>query len=252
MDQDPHGYIAHQTTTEGNNMIKKLIVFSAMIFCITAQAQDDSVEEVVVTGIMGSDGYYEMPAVTLKKQGDFLVQSVKVINDSRSKELRETEIRQTLQALADVAAKNSDLKLSYGDEFLRTLDPKDKSLAILVDKSRADTSYLYISVKLKVNSSKPAAEQEASLEKMIKSAKKIGRTELDMSGDTDLSIVNPEKYRYEVIQKIAAENIRLREAIGQSCEIQLEGISNRVQWERSGITELTIYIPYQTKVLCKQ
>lgn len=233
-------------------MFKKIIAASLILACTGIQAQDESVEEVIVSGIMESDGYYEMPAVTLKKQGDFLVQDVKVINDSRDKVLREKEIRESLEALAESAAKQGDLQLAYGDEFLRTLDPKDKSLVFSEDKSRADTSYFYFSVKLKINNQKSALEQEASLEKFIKSAKKVGRTELDISGETDLSIVNPEKFRYEVIQKIAEENIRLRQAVGQTCDIELDGISNRVKWQRSGIIELVVYIPYRTQLLCKQ
>lgn len=233
-------------------MLKKIITTSLLLTSIFAQAQDDAVEEVIVTGLMEADGYYEMPAVTLKKQGDFMVQSVKVINDSRDKALREKEIRETLLAFSESAKKHGDIQLAYGDEFLRTLNPNDKSLAFSKESSRADTSYLYFSVKQKVDSKKPAAEQEASLVKFIKAAKKIGRTELDLSGEADLSIVNPEKYRYEVIKKIAEENQSLRQAIGQSCDIQLDGISNRVKWQRTGIIELVIYIPYRTQLLCKQ
>jgi hypothetical protein len=236
--------------TQGVTMIKKLMLISSLTLCTNAIAQESMTEEVIVTGIMGSEDYYEMPAVTLKKQGDFLVQSVKVINDSRNKELRETEIRQTLQALADSAAKNGDLKLSYGDEFLRPLNPKDKSLDFTEDKSRPDTSYIYISVKQKINASKPAFEQEASLEKFIKSTKKTGRTELDISGDMDLSIVNPEKYRYEILKKISAESTQLRTALDQNCNIQIDGLSNRVQWARTDIIELTVYIPHKTQVIC--
>lgn len=233
-------------------MLKKIIAATLVLTCGTAQAQDDMLEEVIVTGIMETDGYYEMPAVTLKKQGDFLVQDVKMINDTRDKKMREKEIRETLLALAESAKKQGDMQLSYGDEFLRTLDPKDKSLVFTEDRSRADTSYFYFSVKQKINPQISAVEQEASLEKFIKSAKKTGRTELDLSGEADLSIVNPEKYRYEVIKKIAEENNTLRQAIGQSCDIQLDGISNRVKWQRSGIIDLVIYIPYRTQLLCKQ
>lgn len=233
-------------------MLKKVIATSLLMTCAFTQAQDDVLEEVIVTGLMEADGYYEMPAVTLKKQGDFMVQSVKVINDSRDKTLREKEIRETLLALSESAKKNGDIQLAYGDEFLRTLNPNDKSIVFSKDSSRTDTSYLYFSVKQKVNPSKLAAEQEASLVKFIRAAKKIGRTELDLSGEADLSIVNPEKYRYEVIKKIAEENQSLRQAIGQSCDIELDGISNRVKWQRTGIIELVIYIPYRTQLLCKQ
>lgn len=233
-------------------MLKKIIAITLALTCTFAQAQDDVLEEVIVSGLMDSDEYYEMPAVTLKKQGDFLVQDVKIINDTRDQKMREREIRETLEALAASATKAGNLQLAYGDEFLRPLDPKNKSLEFRKDSSRADTSYFYFSVKQKVNPQKPAAEQEESLEKFIKSAKKVGRTEIDMNGDIDLSIVNPEKYRYEVIQKIAEENTKLRQAIGQVCDIELDGISNRVKWQRSGIIELVIYIPYRTQLLCKQ
>ncbi len=233
-------------------MLKKIIAASFVLICANAQAQDEAVEEVIVSGIMDSDEYYEMPAVTLKKQGDFMVQDVRIVNDSRDKGLREKEIRESLQALAESANKQGNIQLAYGDEFLRTLDPKDKSLVFPKDGSRADTSYFNFSVKQKVNQQLSAQEQEAALEKFIKSAKKVGRTELVLNGEADLSIVTPEKYRYEVIQKISEENTRLRQAIGQNCDIQLDGISNRVKWQRSGITELVIYIPYRTQLLCKQ
>ncbi len=233
-------------------MRKTVFIALLALWCAHTQAQDEAVEEVIVSGIMDSGEYYEMPAVTLKKQGDFLVQDVKIVNDSRASDLREKEIRESLQALAESASKQGNIQLAYGDEFLRSLDPKDKSLVFLKDGSRADTSYFNFSVKQKINQQLSAQEQEAALEKFIKSAKKVGRTELDLKGEADLSIVTPEKYRYEVIQKIAEENTRLRQAIGQSCDIQLDGISNRVKWQRSGITELVIYIPYRTQLLCKQ
>lgn len=234
-------------------MFKKIIATCLVLMglALPVHAQDFGVEEIVVTGIRASDDYYETPAITLKKTGDFLVQRVKVVNDSRDKTLREREIRETLQGLASAATRNGNIELSYGDEFLRTLDPKDKTLVFMEERSRADTSYLYFSVKLRVNDKQSPEDQEAALEKFIQSAKKVGRTELDATDDTGLSIVNPEKYRYEVIQQIAAENTRLLEAIGQKCEVQLDGLSNRVQWHRTGITELAIYIPYRTQLLCK-
>lgn len=231
-------------------MIKKIIATSLTIGALASQAQE-MVEEIVVTGIRASLDYYETPAVTIKKTGDFLVQRVKIINDSRDKDLREHEIRETLQSLSIAAARNGDIELSYGEEFLRNLDPKDSNLIFSEERSRADTSYLYFSVKLKVNDKQLPEAQEATLEKFIKSAKKTGRTELDMEDETGLSIVNPEKYRYEVIREIAAENARLLDAMGQKCDIQLQGLSNRIQWQRTGITELAIFIPYETQLFCQ-
>lgn len=232
-------------------MIKKTFLLSTLLAAGLTYGQDDSVEEVVVTGIRASGDYYDMPAITIKKQGDFIIQNVKIINDSRDKSLRQKEIRETLQQLTNAAKKQGDIELSFGEDFLRALDPEDKTLAFLEDKTKTDTSYLKFSVKRKVNPKVSAATQEAALEHFIKSSKKVGRTEIEMNGDTDLSIVNPEKYRYEVIQTIVEENARLRQAVGEKCSINLDGLGNRVQWQRSGITELVIYIPYRTQLSCQ-
>lgn len=232
-------------------MIKKTFLLSTLLAAGLTYGQDDSVEEVVVTGIRASGDYYDMPAITIKKQGDFIIQNVKIINDSRDKSLRQKEIRETLQQLTNAAKKQGDIELSFGEDFLRALDPEDKTLAFLEDKTKTDTSYLKFSVKHKVNPKVSAATQEAALEHFIKSSKKVGRTEIEMNGDTDLSIVNPEKYRYEVIQTIVEENARLRQAVGEKCSINLDGLGNRVQWQRSGITELVIYIPYRTQLSCQ-
>lgn len=232
-------------------MIKKTFLLSTLLAAGLTYGQDDSVEEVVVTGIRASGDYYDMPAITIKKQGDFIIQNVKIINDSRDKSLRQKEIRETLQQLTNAAKKQGDIELSFGEDFLRALDPEDKTLAFLEDKTKTDTSHLKFSVKRKVNPKVSAATQEAALEHFIKSSKKVGRTEIEMNGDTDLSIVNPEKYRYEVIQTIVEENARLRQAVGEKCSINLDGLGNRVQWQRSGITELVIYIPYRTQLSCQ-
>ena len=62
-----------------------LIAVGAVFLSVTASAQ--SLEEIVVTGLQAGD-YSEMPAVTMTKPADFLVQQVQLINDGRSPDLR--------------------------------------------------------------------------------------------------------------------------------------------------------------------
>ncbi|RYG09206.1 MAG: hypothetical protein EOO07_24255 [Chitinophagaceae bacterium] len=129
-------------------MYKKITTLTLLITSLPCLAQD-AVEEVIVTGAMDGESYYEMPATTLKKPADYLVQHVNIINDSRSKELRNDEIRQTLQNLVDGAKKHEGIQISYGTTFLQDLDAKDKSLVFDENKSHADTSHFNISIKLK-------------------------------------------------------------------------------------------------------
>lgn len=231
-------------------MFKKIITLTLLITSLPCLAQD-AVEEVIVTGAMDGESYYEMPAITLKKPADYLVQHVDIINDSRSKELRNDEIRQTLQNLVDGAKKHEGIQISFGNTFLQDLDAKDKSLVFNENKSHADTSHFNISIKLKINDKKTVKQQVDELATFIKNAKKVGRTEIDIDNDIDLSIVNPEKFRYEILAKIAKENQQLKNAVGSDCAITLDGLSNRVKWERSSIGELTLYIPYKTAATCK-
>ena len=68
----------------------RIIRFVFLICMVTsvASAQDVVLEEIVVTGSRIDVDYYEMPAVTITKKADFLVQSIRLINDSRSPDLR--------------------------------------------------------------------------------------------------------------------------------------------------------------------
>lgn len=63
-----------------------------------------------------------------------------------------------------------------------------------------------------------------------------------------MSIVDPEKYRYELLAKIVDENKRLLKAIGGNCKVTMTEIGSRVRWQRTDLAELTLYIPYNTEV----
>ena len=88
----------------------------------------------------------------------------------------------------------------------------------------------------------------ASLKAFIKKARISGRTEIDPEGDVGLSLVTPEKYRYEIISKITEDAKKLKAAVGAKCRIELSGLANRVSWQRSDVSELTLYIPYQIQL----
>jgi hypothetical protein len=108
-----------------------------------------------------------------------------------------------------------------------------------------------IYVKVAFDKARSAKEQIGDLRSFILKAKLIGRTEILNQGDIGLSIVGPEQYRYEILKKIAAENKKIREMVGGECEITVGGLEGRVEWDRSDIGELTLYIRYATEVTCK-
>ena len=216
------------------------LAFAAL--CANAQT-----EEIVVTG-MRSGEYGEMPAVTIKKPADFLVQEIRLVNDSRSPELRKKEIISTIDAMLRSASSNKRIALSYGDGFLEPVNLNDESLQIIEDKRRADTSAIDIFVKTTLVASDNTKERIAELRKFIADARLTGRTEIETLGDIGLSIVDPERYRYDILARIAGENARMVQAMGNKCRIKLGGLEGRVRWERTDVAELTLFIPYGAEV----
>jgi len=213
-----------------------------------AAAQDAVLEEIVVTGSRVDVDYYEMPAVTIAKKADFLVQSIRLLNDSRSPDLRKAEIIETIQNLIKRSKSMDGMALSYGRGFLEPINLDDESLQLLEDRQRVDTSYIDIYAKVALNSDRSSKAQILDLREFISGAKKAGRTEILPLGDIGLSIIGPEQYRYEIIEKIAAENAKVSQAMNADCEITIGGLEGRVHWERTSVSELTLYIPYGMEV----
>lgn len=213
-----------------------------------ASAQEGELQEIVVTGSRITVDYYVMPSVTVKKKADFLVQNIRLVNDSRSPDLRKAEIIETIENLIRRSKSMDGMALSYGKGFLEPINLDDESLQLLEDRQKTDTSYIDIYAKVALNADRSSRAQIADLREFISGAKTAGRTEILPLGDIGLSIVGPEQYRYEIIQKIAAENSKISRAMNAACEITIGGLEGRVQWERTGVSELTLYIPYGMEV----
>ena len=223
-------------------------LFAGIALSQSALAQ---LEEIVVTGSRVES--YDMPAVTVEKQADFLVQNIRLVNDSRSPELRREEIFGTIERMLARAERVRGMALSYGNGFLEPIDLTSEALQLIEDRQRVDTSYVDIYAKVQFDSRRNAKDQISALRDFIAGTDRVGRTEIDALGDIGVSIVGPEQYRYEIIKGIAAENARLKDALGSECEVSVRGLEGRVQWERTGVSELTLYIPYGVEVKdCRQ
>jgi hypothetical protein len=121
-------------------------------------------------------------------------------------------------------------------------------LQLLEDHQRVDTNYIDLYAKVALNPDRSSKQQIADLREFIAGAKRAGRTEVLPLGDIGLSIIGPEQYRYEIIEKIAAENAKVSAAMQSDCDITIGGLEGRVRWERTDVSELTLYIPYGMEV----
>ncbi len=216
---------------------------------VAASAANAEVAEIVVTGSrVSGDDYSAMPAITITRQADFLVQSIHLTNDTRMESARVAETYQTIRDLLTSASKHTEFALAYGDEFLIPITADDYKIPLSPQGTRPDTSYVDIYIKIALTPKANISEIAARLDSFIKAAKVSGRTEIRSQGDVALSVVNPERFRYEIIEKIAQDAKRLRTAVAESCKINVEGLEGRVMWQRSDISELTLYIPHRIEL----
>jgi hypothetical protein len=94
--------------------ITAMVLLLALVNLACAQ-----MEEVVVTGSrINGDDYSRMPAITVTKQADFLIRSIKLSSDTRLEAGRTDELYQSIKDLLASASKRPEFSLAYGEEFL--------------------------------------------------------------------------------------------------------------------------------------
>lgn len=205
--------------------------------------------EIVVTGNrISGDDYSSIPAVTVEKRADFLVQQIRLTNDTRAADARRQELYQTIRDLLADAAKKPGIAFGYGDEFLIPITPQDHEIPLEHNLRRPDTSSTALYVKMALGANDDVSKALETLTAFIRKARLAGRTEIEPLADVALSVVNPDRYRYEIIAEISADAKKLQAAIGSRCKVAITGLSNRVSWQRSNISQLTLYIPYEVEL----
>lgn len=230
-------------------MRSSLWSIAAAVACLSALPALAQTEEVVVTGArISGDDYSSMPAIVLQHRADFLVQRVRLTNDTRSGDARAKELYQTIRDMVADAGKRPGIALGYGDEFLIPITPTHYEVPLQPGGARTDTSIAELYVKMALSEKDDIQKAVSDLESFVKKARVTGRTEVLPMGEVGLSLVTPEKYRYDIIARITADAKRLQGAVGSQCKVEISGLSQRVSWQRSDISELTLYIPYQVQL----
>ena len=226
-------------------MLSERAILWTLLAIAVPSAATAQTDEIVVTGSrVSGDDYSGIPSVTLQRRADFLVQRIRLLNDTRSDELRRKELYQTVHGLLVESAKRPGLALGYGTEFLVPISEHDYEVPLDSGGKRADTSSTSIYVKMALGAKDDVAVSVGVLAAFIKSARVVGRTEIEPEGEIALSLVGPEKYRYQIISRIAEDAKKLQATLAAKCHVHITGLSKRVSWQRSDVSELTLYIPY--------
>jgi hypothetical protein len=225
----------------GANMRKYLIGLALVLFAGSAAAQEQ-VETVVVTSSrIGYDG--DAPNVTLPQRADHLITKVRVVCDTRDLDKRKEELRQTLRGMIGEAKGTSSISLSVGDELL--IDFTEKMLdKVIVPDSKADTSDAYVVIRTELSKDDTFDGATQRIKDFVAKTSKAGRTEVLIDEKFNLGLVKPERYRAELIAKIAADTKQIAQTFGADYNPRVEGLQRPIQWYQSGPLDLALYIPY--------
>ena len=227
----------------------------ALALPMIAQGQDssDELDTVVVTGSrIGYSDLLDTPAVSLTKPGDYLLQTIVLSNDSRDAEMRKREIHETIAQL--IGSTGSRYVVFHVDEYRIALNRDNYRVELLVDGKRPDSNLVSLQIRVGVGGDPTKAEAIiADMRRFIRSASKVGRTEIEIRGDTALVMNKPERFRYELIDAIAKDSKRLMTAMALDCKTEIDGLNRRVEWERASAAELLLYIRYNVTISdCRQ
>ena len=226
------------------------ILLSLLLASMAAAA--DEPEELLVTAVRTDK--LTVPGASLRRPADYLLQQIKVSNDSPDEKVRKEEILQTLRLMENAAERDKGIELALLADY-RTVVPMKPDVAALkmTRGNRVDTSEVTVCIKVKII---PGASNAPALFERLKSfpnsIKPAGRSALDVSGNPELTLINPDQYREQVVKLYAADSRLVTSALGADYRVVTKGIDRQLQWVRDGLLDVVIYIPYEYDVIPAQ
>ena len=193
------------------------------------------------------------PAIGLKRTADFAVQFVTITGDTRDEQKRRDEIFDMVRRAIELAGRRDGIELSTGTLVVEPLTLGNYRNLPLGDEDededyRPDTDSVSFIVKTPLSA---GSDSKAALERInafIKAVPPVGRAELKTNGDLTLSVVGPDKYRGEIIDKVAADARATAARLGPNYAVNADGLDRSVEWTRASLTEVYLYVPYSYSV----
>jgi len=228
--------------------MRKLIIGLTIAGLLTAPVLAQEVEEIVVTGSRISEyDATQTPHVVLRKRADNLLVETYVVCDTRDPAMRRAELKATLRSLIAAAAKDPSIELGIGEEIVGKVD-ETMIESLISSSSRVDTEQVTLLIKTRIGPADTLDGASQRIEDFVKKTPKSGRTEITTSSDVNLSIIQPEQYRGEVIALIAKDSLKSAAAFGDGYGVTAQGLQLPISWYQSGPLELALYIPYRMEV----
>lgn len=214
------------------------------------------------------------PVVGLRRAADNAVRPIEITSDSREEEMRRDEVEAMFLAALD-RARREGLSLVTGEfevtEVTRdnwrnifpglagTPDPSDDDEDDDYDDDdydddddsgrvrpgyEDDGSIATLRLRVRTRLSGSIADAQRQITEFVQAVPASGRSEIRQRGDLALTIVNPEQYRDEIYQRIAAAAQRAASFYGPEYGAEITGLDREIAWAQVSNTAVFLYIPY--------
>jgi hypothetical protein len=224
-------------------MLRSFALSLLLLAAAVVRGQDNDV--VILSPFVVSTASESIPPITLRKTADFLLLQVQITNDTRDEAKRRDEIYQTVKGIISDAAKVPALEITTR-EMVLTL--QNYQVRLEESSSKADTSSVELLFRLPLKPADDVGALTTQLRQFSKRAVVTGRTEV-FPGEIGISVRTPERFRYELIGQIAQDVKKLKELFGDSFDLLVKGLDQRLKWRRASVSELELYLPYSYEVL---
>ena len=245
-------------------LLMGLIAFGFLATAMPAFAQDDGAgQEIIVTGMRrlnpddeDSERNKEKPVQTpaavqtLRRVADFAIQQVVIVSDTVDEAAAKTEVLAMVRRAIDMAS-GSGVLVASGEIVVEPLTVGNyKDLEFLNDENEPDISGQFVKflVKVPLAPGIDAKTALARIDKFVKAVPPVGRAQMKAYSELTLSVVNPEQYRGAIIDLVAKDTAATSARFGAGYGVEVSGLDRPVQWKRSGLTEVQLFLPSSSTV----
>lgn len=151
--------------------------------------------------------------------------------------------------MAVAAAQDRAIELGVGSDVVGELDQNQLDRIINPDEKRPDLSFATLLIKTRVTPSDTFDGAAARIREFVAKSKSVGRSEIILSGEYDLTLVDPNQYRTQIMAAVAQDARSAMTSFGEGYGVRLEGLENRVTWYQHSPLELALFIPYTLEIM---
>ena len=129
------------------------------------------------------------------------MQEVTISGDTREAARRHEEIFAMVKGAIELAGKRGEIELATGSMVVEPLTLTNYRSLTLKNDGRPDTDRATFLIKTRLAKGGDAKAALERIDAFIKAVPPVGRAELKASGDLTLSVVAPDQYRGQIIDR---------------------------------------------------